>query len=279
VRRCARRPGRRTLAGSQSRRRGPRACSVRRRTCGEEVGDEGLGDEAAAEAVEREQSAQPSDDASRAVERGAWLGCELVASLDRRGQVVDGDEPGSRGDRVKQQPLWGGADKGDQGACRACESGDRVVGAEEACRVPSLGGVWEHRLLERRERSRFDDVRRERPGQRGGDQRRQPAGDSEDGAGARHQDEQDSVGAASPEAVAVTREQHRSERVAGEERREEGAHGRVRVPPPRQRDPDQHRPEPVREGARCLRGHDAAGIRAQTCSSKTFAPQLSGQRT
>ena len=41
---------------------------------GEEVGDEGLGDEAAAEAVEREQAAQPGDDAARAVSGGRGSG-------------------------------------------------------------------------------------------------------------------------------------------------------------------------------------------------------------
>jgi hypothetical protein len=89
------------------------------------------------------------------------------------------------------------------------------------------GGVGEHRLLERGERPRLDDVGGDGAGQTGEDERRQPGGQGEGGARERHDDEQQPVAAAAPEPVAVTGDQHGDERDACEQRGENETDCRV----------------------------------------------------
>ena len=71
------------------------------------------------------------------------------------------------------------------------------------------GGVREHRLFERGERPRFDDVGRDGAGESGEDQGGQPACEGEDGAGGGHHDEKEAVEAAPSDPVAVAGDQHR----------------------------------------------------------------------
>jgi hypothetical protein len=76
------------------------------------------------------------------------------------------------GERVDEQPLGRAADERDKRPERAGERRDRVVGAEQLRSVLDGGCVREHRLLERRERSRFDDLGRDGAGESGEDQHR-----------------------------------------------------------------------------------------------------------
>jgi hypothetical protein len=124
-----------------------------------QVSNERLRNEAAAEAVEREQRGQAHHDPSGAVKRGQRLRFELLTPLDR------GRKPGGReqsrccGERVGEQPPRRRADECDQRAERAGEGRDRVVRAEEAGGLAA--GMGQHRLLERGERPRFDDIGRD----------------------------------------------------------------------------------------------------------------------
>jgi hypothetical protein len=192
---------------------------------------------------------------------------ELVAALDRRGESSGREQPGGGGGRVGEQPLGRGADERGQGAERAGERGHRVIGAKEAGRVVLAGGMREHRLLERGERSRFDDVGGHRAGQSGDDQRGQPFGEREDGAGDRHRDQQQSVAAPAPNAVTVAGEQHGDERTAGEQRGEHGADGRVGEAAIGEGDANQDRAEAVGQCAGTLDGDDPACVGAQPRSS------------
>ena len=177
------------------------------------------------------------------------------------------DEPGTGGERIAEQPFGRRPDDRKQRAGGARERRDRVVGAEEGRRIASLGGVREHRLLERGEGAGLDDVGGDRPGQRGGDQRGQPAGQREDRACDSHRDEQDPVAAAAADPVAVPREQDRDQGVAGENRGEDGADGGIRVPAVGERDADEHRAEPVRDRSHALGRDDPARVAAQSASS------------
>jgi hypothetical protein len=89
----------------------------------------------------------------------------------------------------------------------------------------------------------------------------------EDAPGDRHRDEQDAVAAAASDAIAVAGEPRGGERIAGEQRREDGADGGVRVAAIGEGDADEHRAQPVGERARHLRGDDPACVGAQPRSS------------
>ena len=102
------------------------------------------------------------------------------------------------------------------------------------------GCVGEHRLLERGERPRLDDVGGDGAGEAGEDQRRQPAGEREHGAGQRHHDQEEPVAAAAPDAVAVTGDQHRDDRDAGKQRSEHDPDRCVGEAAVGERQPDQH---------------------------------------
>ncbi len=127
--------------------------------------------------------------------------------------------------------------------------------------------MGEHRLFERGERPRLDDIGRDGAGQRGEDQRRQPAGQREHRSGAGHHNEEQAVAAAPPDSVAVAREQQRDECDPREERGEDGADFGAGDATPGEADADQHGAEAVGEGTRCLRGDDPARVRAQGRSS------------
>ncbi len=237
----------------------------------EEVRDERLRDESSAQAVEREQAAEPGDDPARAVERRARLGRQVVSDLDAVREPANRDEPRAGGERVAEEPLRRRPDEREQGAARAGERGDRVVRAEERRRVAALGGVGQHRLLERRERAGLDDVRGNGAGQRCGDERGQPPGQREDGAGDRHRYEQDPVAAAAADAVAVPREQNGDERIPGENGREDRSDRGIRIAAIRERDPDQHRAEPVRDGPHALGRDDPSSVAAHAPPACTSA--------
>ena len=131
------------------------------------------------------------------------------------------------------------------------------------------GGVRQHRLLERRERARLDDVGRDGAGEPGEDQRRQPAGEREHGARERHPDEQQPVAAAPADAVAVAGDQHRDERDPGQQGGEDDTDRRVGQAAIGKGDADQHRAEAVGERPRALRGDDPVSVRAQPRSAST----------
>jgi hypothetical protein len=95
-----------------------------------------------------------------------------MSELDRRGELRGRDQSCGGGERVGEQPLGRSTDERDQGAERAGQGGDRVVGTEEARWVVLSGRVREHRLLERGERPRLDDLGRDGAGEPGEDQRR-----------------------------------------------------------------------------------------------------------
>ena len=120
--------------------------------------------------------------------------------------------------------------------------------------------MWEHRLLERCERPRLDDVGGDGAGQSRGDQRRQPAREREHGAGDGHRDEEKAVRAAAAEAVAVTGEQDGDERSARQQSCEHDADLGGGQTAARERDTDQDGAEPVGCGARSLAGDDPACV-------------------
>ena len=107
----------------------------------------------------------------------------------------------------------------------------------------------------------------------------QPAREREDRAGDRHRDEEEAVGAAAAETVAVAGKQHGDERGARKQSGERNADLRGGQAASGERDTDQHRAEPVGEGPRSLPGDDPACIGAQVRSSNTAAPPLPGQKT
>ena len=143
---------------------------------------------------------------------GNGLRVELVAPLDRRGEVSRGEQTGARCERVDEQPLRRGADEREQRPQRAGERRDRVVGAEETASGRGRRCVRQHRLLERGERTGLDDVGRDGAAEPGEDQRRQPAGEREYGAGERHHEEQQPVAAAAADAGRRSADQQRDER-------------------------------------------------------------------
>jgi hypothetical protein len=109
------------------------------------------------------------------------------------------------------------------------------------------------------------------PGQGGGDERRQPAGQGEDGAGHGHRDEQDPVAAPTADPVAVPRKQDRDECVPGENRREDRADGGIGVSAVGERDADEHGAEPVCERPRALRGDDSPRVATHAAPAPTSA--------
>jgi len=128
------------------------------------------------------------------------------------------------------------------------------------------GSVREHRLLERRERPRLDDIGRERPRHAGCDQGRKPARQREYRSGAGHENEKQAIGAATAEPVAVPGEEYGGKRVSDEKRGEDHTYDGVRVPTFRERDADQHRAQAVRESARALHRDDASCVVCQARS-------------
>ena len=148
------------------------------------------------------------------MQRRARFLVELTAELDRWRETHGRGDPGRGGDRVGEEPAGRAAGERDQRPERAGERGDGVVEAEQAGGVAA--GVRQHRLLERGEWSGLDDVGRDSAGQRGHGQRGQPARESKHGSCDRHQYEQQQVGAAPADAVAVAGDQQRDERRAGE---------------------------------------------------------------
>jgi hypothetical protein len=67
--------------------------------------------------------------------------------------------------------------------------------------------------------------------------------------------------------IAVAGEQEGGERVAGEQRREDGADGGVRVAAIGERDADEDGAQPVGQSARSLSGDDPLCVAAQLSSS------------
>jgi len=92
----------RSPIGEEEERERLRGCVV---LAHEQVGDEGLRDEAAAEAVERKESRQSQHDPARAVERRSWLRLELLAPLDRGRECSRSEQTRRRCERVDEQPL------------------------------------------------------------------------------------------------------------------------------------------------------------------------------
>src|SRR5919201_210499 len=86
------------------------------------------------------------------------------------------------------------------------------------------------------------------------------------------------VAAAPPDPVAVAGDQHRDAGGAGQQGCQDGADRGVREAAAGERDPDQHRAEPVRDRACRLGGDDPARVGAQPRSSYTAAPPLPGQK-
>src|SRR5918995_1127030 len=193
---------------------------------------------------------------------------------------MSGDEQSDAGgERVGEQPLGRAADERDQGAERAGQGRDRVVGAEELRPLLDGGGVREHRLLERGEGPGLDDLGRDGPAETGEDERRQPTGQREDAAGNRHGHEEQAVAVAPSDAVAVARDEDRDERAAGQERGEHEPDGPVGEAAFGEVDADKDRAEAVCERPCGLDRDDPAGIGAQARSSNTSAPPRSGQNT
>jgi hypothetical protein len=120
--------------------------------------------------------------------------------------------------------------------------------------------MWEHRLLERRERAGLDDVGGDRAGERDEDEGGQPPGECKDRAGDRHEDEEQSITAATPHPVPVAAYEERRERRAGEQCRENQADLAVGEPSLGERDADQDRSQPVRGSAQALRSEDPSGV-------------------
>ena len=157
---------------------------------------------------------------------------------------ADGDEPGRGGDRVEQQPLRRGTDERDQRARRAGERGDRVVGAEEGRRVaPSAacGSIaCSSEVNGPDSTTSVESVPVSAAAISAGSQpvsaKTVPA--------TRHQDEEQRGRSGAARSGRRGARAAGGERVAGEERGEDGADGRVRVAAPASVTPMSTEPRP-----------------------------------
>ena len=127
----------------------------------------------------------------------------------------------------------------------------------------ALGGVREHRLLERGERPRLDDLRRERARERDEDEQPDGAGESEDRAGEAHHDEEPDVPAAPSDPVAGTGDRERDDRGAADERAEHEPDLHAREAEVGECDADQDAAQPVGERAQSLDEQDSARVAAE----------------
>jgi len=234
----------------------------------EPVGDERLDDEAAAERVECEERREPHDDRARTLEPALVRDGELEAGVHGRREAGRHDERECGGDRVGEQPaLRAGVEQRrparDECAERPGEGCDRARGSEEARRRAIARGVGEHRLLERGERARVEDVGRQRARQCGEQEQRQRAGERERCPRQRHQHEQRDVRAPAPDAVAVPREHERDQGGAREHRGEDEPDRRPGQAAALERDADQDAAESVDGRAEALDGQDPPRVSGQ----------------
>ncbi len=228
---------------------------------GEQVRDERLRDEAAAEAVQGEERRQSPDVAPRAIQRRPSCSAGFGVMVDAGREVGAREQAGARGQRIGEEPAGRRARDRNQGAGGPGEGRDRVVRPEEAGRVGA--GVRKHRLLEGRERAGLDDLGRERAGQPDEHERGQPVGEGEDRSGDRHRGEQQPVAAPPADAVAVPPEQDRDERRPGQHRDQNDAGLCAREAATGQRRPDHHGAQAVDDRACRLDGDDPPRVRTE----------------